>query len=794
MGGNFNANTREGLTQYLFTVPSEDLDIALHIESTRMRDVNDSDKDWDEERGAIEQEVAQDLPNPGYVMFEKLRQIMFAGTPYEHDALGTRPSFDKTTGAMLKNFYTKWYAPNNAILVVVGDIDPQATLTKIRDLFGSIARKSLPAHPAINPRPVLPSEPRSWSPQIRRMDRAYWRCACRVSTVRISLRWKCCRMCSTASAAISMRLCRRAKRSPPDFSLDPLDKSSLAYASIAYPADADAKTATSELRMTLQKILHDGVPPELVDAAKTQEERQAEFEKNSIAGLANVWSEAVAVYHLRSPDDDLERIKKVTVADVNRVARQYLDLDHAVTAVLTPRGAGRPVASSGFGGQESISLGEAQPTKLARLGRKRAFNRLNVPPATVHPVVSTLPNGLTLMVQPEDVSDSVMVYGHIKNRSELEVPAWQGGHVAGHRRAVQLRKRRNSTASRSRRLWTKSARRKVQEPTSVCRSCRAISIAAWNCWRDNELHPAFPAGSGYHKGAGGARRCRAAEEPRLSDAARVARGAVSARPIPPCARPRRKPCAPSALDDVKNYYRIAFRPDLTTIVWLARSRRNGPGQVVEKYFGAWTATGPKPPTDLPTVAANKPAVVAVPDQSRVQDQVVLAETIGLTRSDPGLLRARPGQRGTGRQFLFHAAVHRPAQERRSGLLGRFGCAIPAGLAAIISWTMPAIRRTSRRRARWWCQELKRMQDTPVGADELQRVKALMLRQIPLGEASVNNIARGLAGRWDLGLPLDEPINAARHYIALTPAEIQAAFKKWIRPDDLVRVSQGPTPQ
>jgi zinc protease len=53
MGGNFNANTRENLTQYLFTVPSEDLDVALHIEAVRMQSVNDSDKDWGEERGAI---------------------------------------------------------------------------------------------------------------------------------------------------------------------------------------------------------------------------------------------------------------------------------------------------------------------------------------------------------------------------------------------------------------------------------------------------------------------------------------------------------------------------------------------------------------------------------------------------------------------------------------------------------------------------------------------------------------------------------------------------------------------
>src|SRR3981189_300195 len=68
MGGNFNANTRESLTQYLFTVPSEDLDVALHIEAARMRDVLDDAKDWELERGAIEQEVAQDLSNPFYIM------------------------------------------------------------------------------------------------------------------------------------------------------------------------------------------------------------------------------------------------------------------------------------------------------------------------------------------------------------------------------------------------------------------------------------------------------------------------------------------------------------------------------------------------------------------------------------------------------------------------------------------------------------------------------------------------------------------------------------------------------
>jgi len=83
---------------------------------------------------------------------------------------------------------------------------------------------------------------------------------------------------------------------------------------------------------------------------------------------------------------------------------------------------------------------------------------------------------------------------------------------------------------------------------------------------------------------------------------------------------------------------------------------------------------------------------------------------------------------------------------------------------------------------------------PPSSDELMRAKALLIRQIPLAEASVEDIARGFVERRDLGLPLDEPRLAAQRYIDLEGAEVRAAFEKWVRPGDLVRVSQGPAPQ
>ena len=92
------------------------------------------------------------------------------------------------------------------------------------------------------------------------------------------------------------------------------------------------------------------------------------------------------------------------------------------------------------------------------------------------------------------------------------------------------------------------------------------------------------------------------------------------------------------------------------------------------------------------------------------------------------------------------------------------------------------------------RDLKDMQTAPPTDHEVEEAKALLLREIPLAESSVDTIAGGMLARSSMGLPLDEPIQAARHYVALKPEDIRAAFAKWVRPDDLVQVTEGPAPQ
>jgi zinc protease len=84
-----------------------------------------------------------------------------------------------------------------------------------------------------------------------------------------------------------------------------------------------------------------------------------------------------------------------------------------------------------------------------------------------------------------------------------------------------------------------------------------------------------------------------------------------------------------------------------------------------------------------------------------------------------------------------------------------------------------------------------LQDHPVSAAELQLAKAQMLRRLPMQRASVDGLAALYLRLTDLGLPLDTPQIAAEHYYTATAAQVQSAFKTWLRPADMSMIVKGP---
>lgn len=788
MGGMFDADTQQRVTQYFFTVPAADLDVALHIEAGRMRDVLDTEALWQQERGAIEQEVAQDLSNPEYVFYTRLLGSMFKGTPYAHDALGSRPSFDKTTGAMLKGFHDTWYVPNNAVLVIVGDVSPRQALAEVESQFDDIPAKNLPERPVVRLEPVqaetlnldtdLPYGVAVLSLRFPGSDSPDYAAAQVLADVLSSQRGS------------FYALVPAGKSLSANFSLDVFREASLAYAETAFPKGGDGAALIEETKKILADDVKNGIPADLVEAAKRHERAEAEFQKNSVSGLAMAWSQALAVEGRTSPADDVRAIENVSAADVDRVAREYLDPDRAVTAVLTPQSSGQPVSSSAFGGKESFASNRLQPVELPDWAEK-AVERVTLPSSTVHPVVTTLPNGLKLIVQTETITDTVAVYGHVKNNPDMETPQGREGLDDVLDRLFSFGTTALDRVAFQTALDDIGASESAGEDFSLQvlanQFDRGMRLLA-----DNELHPALPEAA--FKIVQRQQAAAVAGELQSPDylASRALHTALFPKNDPLLREANPDTLFSLTLKDVDDYYRATYRPDLTSIVVIGKVTPEEARSVVEKYFGRWAAAGPKPETEPPPVPLNKPAVASVPDASKVQDEVTLSETLGLVRSNPDYYALELGNHVLGGAF-YATRLYRDLREK-GGLVYFVSSSFKVGKTRAFYTVSYACDPPNVSKARAIVvRDLKDMQTAPVTPDELQRAKALLLREIPLSESSTDAIAGGLLSRSTQDLPLDEPTQAGRRYLELTTEQVEAAFARWLRPDDLVQVAEGPKP-
>jgi zinc protease len=790
LGGENNADTQQNITQFFATVPSADVDVALEAQAACLHGIDDSQAQWDQERGAIEQEVQRDLSNPTYKFIDRLNGALFAGTPYEHDPLGTKSSFDATTGVMLKAFYEKWYSPSNMILIVVGDVDPAATLAKIKELYGNVPRHPLPARPAIDLKPFksqtftidsnLPYVLGFIAYRMPGTDSPDFAAANILADVLASERADLYGMVPAGKALAA------------EFGLaEAYKKASVGFGLVALPAGVDATGAIAEMRQILAHYASDGVPAELVDAAKRSEIAQAEFERNSIPGLANVWSDALAAEGRNSPEEDIDAMRKVTTADVNRVAKQYILNAETITATLKPVPSGEPAAAKGFGGSEQVTSAPTKPVQLPEWAEAK-LAKLEAPANFIPVSDSTLPNGIRLIVRTDTTSPTVTVVGTVKHNSDLQTPPGQdglGGVLDGlysygtqtlDRLAFQ--KALDDIAANESAGYDFSLR-VLKEYFS-----RGVQLLA-----DNELNPALPQQAftitqqQTAQFVAGNLKSPGYRTSRALDVALLPAGDPVLRETTP------ETVSKLTLDDVKKYHAATVRPDLTTIVVIGDVTADEAKAVIEKWFGDWKAVGPKPDTTLPSIPVNNSSAVNVPDPERVQDDVILAEQLGINRFDPEYYPLQLGNHVLGGGFyatrLYHdlrqvagyvytVDVSLNASETRASYSVDYGCD-PKNVSKARDLII---------------RDLTQMRTVDVTDGELHQAKALLLRQIPLSNSSEEQLAGGLLARAVMGLPLDEPVRAANKYLQLTADDVKNAFAKEIRTDNLVQIVRGPAPQ
>jgi zinc protease len=476
---------------------------------------------------------------------------------------------------------------------------------------------------------------------------------------------------------------------------------------------------------------------------------------------------------------------------VNRVAKQYLVSQNSITATLTPVPSGQPVAEKGFGGAEQVTSAPTKPVQLPEWAAS-ALAQLKVPANYITASDTILPNGIRLIVKTDATSPTVTVMGSIKHNSDLQTPPGQEGvsdlledlfsYGTQTLDRLAFRKALDDIAA------NESAGYSFSVKVLKDNFSRGVQLLA-----DNELHPALPAQAfpivkqQTVQFVAGNLITPEYRTSRALDLALLPPGDPVLREVTPAT------LAKIGLDQVKQYFVATFRPDLTTIVVIGDVSAKEAEAVVERWFGDWKAIGPKPNTILSPVPLNKPSASNVPDPEAVQDSVDLSQQLSLNRFDPDYYPLQLGNHVLGGGFyatrlyhdlrqvagyVYNVDVSLSASETRASYSVTYGCD-PQN----VSKARALIQR-----------DLDQMRTDEVPANELHQAKALLLRQIPLGESSEDAVAEGLLRRAEIGLPLDEPIRAAETYAKISAAEVKAAFAKKIRTGDFVQVVRGPAPQ
>ena len=151
-GGSMNGTTDKDRTLYYETLPSNQLDLALFLEADRMKSLEISKENLQNQINAVQEERRQGLDNQPYgKSFEAFDELAFDSFAYKHSVIGSMADLSAASVEDVAAFFKTYYAPNNAVLAISGDVNAAEALAKVRKYF-----EAIPAQPA--PAPVVVDE------------------------------------------------------------------------------------------------------------------------------------------------------------------------------------------------------------------------------------------------------------------------------------------------------------------------------------------------------------------------------------------------------------------------------------------------------------------------------------------------------------------------------------------------------------------------------------------------------------------------------------------------------------
>lgn len=347
VGGRENAFTSRDYTAYFQQVEKSKLEEVMKLEADRMSNLNFDDAEFLKEiQVVMEERRLRTEDNPSSLLSESLMATAFMSSPYRHPVVGWMNDLQNMTASDARDWYRSWYKPNNATVVIAGDVDPQKILASVEKYYGVVSAKELPVR----------------KPQIEPTQRGIKQVQVKApaDSAQLTMAWKAPRLepgkldepdpyaleLLTAvldgydNARLNRSLVKQEKVvNDVGVGYDMISRGPALFVISATLAKSKTiEQAQSSIRKALNEIKKNGILESELKRIKVRLLSEQIYKRDSIFGQAmEIGGTEMAGFSWRDIDYMLERMQSITPEQVQAVAKKYLIDDQLTIATLDPQ-------------------------------------------------------------------------------------------------------------------------------------------------------------------------------------------------------------------------------------------------------------------------------------------------------------------------------------------------------------------------------------------------------------------------------------------------------------------------
>lgn len=367
-----NAATSKDFTHYYVTIPSKDFDLAIELHADMMINPLIPRSELEKERKVVLEEINKDLTNPSRILYENLNSMLYKNHPYKRKVIGKSEVIETITRDKILEFYNKNYSPSNMITIVIGDIDTNYTLERIKELFNSKNKKQI--------KNTYPKE-LPLTKQVKKLEHiktesGYMLIGFRGTPIESKDAFALdilATILGDGRSSVLYQILKEKKRLA--FSVDAGNSTfkddGIFYISANFEPEK-CKQVEDTIFTEIKRIQENGITDEQLNLAKNIIERETYYSRESITNIATeIGYTMVLTDDIKFYDNYLDNIKNVSKADIKRVANKYLGQNKSAISILLPKNSPNiPISNITINSGTAELVNQTEDTQKYKLSNK----------------------------------------------------------------------------------------------------------------------------------------------------------------------------------------------------------------------------------------------------------------------------------------------------------------------------------------------------------------------------------------------------------------------------------------